>query len=118
MHAEAADENATLHDKVAVLEARDTSRIHIEDLYAKLVASGILDLEEEEEVMANRRGEDDGETGPEEDSDADMASDPVSEAEEADEAGGEDENGSAPLDQVNGELSAEPPTAGSRGTPG
>ena len=105
-----ADENATLCAKIAVLEALDTSRTHIEDLYAKLVASGILDLEDEEEGVGNGVEGGDEETGADEDSDADMASSKASEAEEPDE---EEESGSARADQMNGEASAvQQPAAG------
>ena len=119
MHAEVADENATLRNRVAALDARDTSRTQIEDLYAKLVASGILDPEEEEEEkgVGNGRESNDAETGAEEDSDADMASDPVSEIEEPDEAGGEVGIGSAPLNHVSVEVSAETPAAGNEEAP-
>ena len=113
MHADVADENATLRARLALLEARDASRTQIEDLYAKLLDSGILDLdEEEEEGMGN--GVEGGETGTgaEEDGNADMASDPVSEAEEHDEAREEDGHGSALCGRVNGKVSVGQPTAG------
>ena len=88
-----------------MLEARDVSRTQIEDLYTKLFDSGILDLDEEEEGMGNGVEGGEMETGAEEDSDADMASDPVSEAgKHDDEAVEEDGKASAPLGQVNGKA--------------
>ena len=83
MHADVADENATLRDKVAMLEARDRSRTVIEDLYSQLVASGILDVdEEEEEGVANEINEGDMEVSAKEDSASDAASAPHSEAQD------------------------------------
>ncbi len=92
-------------------QARDTSRAHIEDLYAKLVASGILDLEDEEEGAGDGVEGGDEETGADEDSDVDMASGEASEAEESNEADEESEDGSAPTNQMNGEVSAGQPAA-------
>ncbi len=111
-HAEMADENATLRANIAVLEARDTSRTHIEDLYAKLVASGILDVDDEEEGEGIGVDGGDEETGADGDSDVDMASSEASDAGEPSEAGEEIENGPAPSDQMNGVASAGQPAAG------
>ena len=85
MHADVADENATLRDKVAMLEARDRSRTAIEDLYSQLVASGILDVDEEEgEGVANEINEGDMEVSAKEDGASDAASAPHSEAQDPD----------------------------------
>lgn len=83
MREELADENATLRGRLAHLEARDKSRDDIESIYAKLVAAGILDPEEEDGTAAGTE-EGEGESEAESGSAAEEASKASSGAEEPD----------------------------------